>query len=467
MKKTFILLSLLVGTVFSMQAQVYNQMDPNGNITQRDEFGNNGSFNPNRRDTTKQNKEVPIGLRFWKIDRRFGDVIPSEPDTVPHLYQNSIYATGLYGQYNTLGNNYTPRINRIFIDRPETSQCYFTQPYSFTTKQPDEFLFVNTLSPYTHITYETCGDKQNGEDHIDAKFAVNAGKRVGMGFDLDYHYATGYYANQNNSHFRATLFGSYIGDQYQMHSLLTFHHRKATESGGIINDEYITHPEAQESAFNEDEIPTVLSSNWNRNNSQHFFLSHRYNLGFYRKVKMTEEEIKAKQFALKSAQQKKEREERGKDQPMESGRKGAKVQDSQPAGRPDGAAIMGDAPEAGKKPVLSDSTRIKVVVIPEQIKFIEADAFKNCTGVEKVYFTWDDPRTITWADAEVGADFKTAAYGGTRIIVPEGHVHLRDIRSAAVLMRHIHYDVDTAEESRLPGQESEVLILSSLSFRFI
>ena len=67
-----------------------------------------------------------------------------------------------------------------------------------------------------------------------------------------------------------------------------------------------------------------------------------------------------------------------------------------------------------------DSTRIKVVVIPEQIRFIEADAFKNCTGVEKVYFTWDDPRTITWADAEVGADFKTAAYGGTRIIVPEG-----------------------------------------------
>ncbi len=360
MKKTFLLLSFLVCMVSAVQAQVYNQMDPSGNITQRDEYGNNSSFNPNRRDTTHQNKEVPIGLRFWKIDRRFGDVIPSQPDTVPHLYQNSIYATGLYGQYNTLGNNYTSRINRIFIDRPETSQFYFTQPYSFTTKQPDDFLFVNTLSPYTHITYETCGDKQNGEDHIDAKFAVNAGKRVGMGFDLDYHYATGYYANQNNSHFRATLFGSYIGDQYQMHTLLTFHHRKATESGGIVNDEYITHPEAQESSFNEDEIPTVLKSNWNRNNSQHFFLSHRYNIGFYRKVKMTDAEIKAKQFAQKSAQQKREREERKTDQPMESGRKGAKVKDTQPAGRPDGAVIMGDAPEADKKPVLADSARIKV-----------------------------------------------------------------------------------------------------------
>lgn len=145
-----------------------------------------------------------------------------------------------------------------------------------------------------------------------------------------------------------------------MHTLLTFHHRKATESGGIVNDEYITHPEAQESSFNEDEIPTVLKSNWNRNNSQHFFLSHRYNIGFYRKVKMTDAEIKAKQFAQKSAQQKREREERKTDQPMESGRKGAKVKDTQPAGRPDGAVIMGDAPEAGKKPVLADSARIKV-----------------------------------------------------------------------------------------------------------
>ena len=75
---------------------------------------------------------------------------------------------------------------------------------------------------------------------------------------------------------------------------------------------------------------------------------------------ITEDEEEAKQFAQKSAQQKREREERGKDQPMESGRKGAKVKDTQPAGRPDGAVIMGDAPEADKKPVLADSARIKV-----------------------------------------------------------------------------------------------------------
>lgn len=358
------MLILVSCMVHVMQAQTYNQMDPDGNITQRNEYGNNSNFNPNSRDTTKNKVEVPIGVRVWTVDRRFGDVIPAQPDTMPHLYQNSIHNTGIYRQFNTLGNNYSPRQSRIFIDRPEISTFYFTQPYDFTTKEPDNFLFVNTLSPYAHVSYETCGDKQHGEDHIDAKYAINAGKRLGLGFDLDYHYATGYYDNQHNSNFRASLFSTYIGDKYQMHFITSFYHRKHTENGGIMDDEYITHPESKESTFTEEEIPTVLSENWNRNNSQQIFLSHRYNLGFYRKVKMTDEEIKARQFAQKSAKQKQEREEREKDGNKRGDRdsknrdkKGA--QSAKPTGRPTGAKIMGDEPVADK-PAVADTTRIKV-----------------------------------------------------------------------------------------------------------
>ncbi len=359
-KRILTLLILLVCMVPALQAQTYNEMDPSGNITQRNESGQN--FNPNSRDTTKTNKEIPIGLRFWTVDRRFGDVIKAEADTLPHLYQNSIYNTGLYGEYNSLSNNYTARISRIFIDRPEISEFYFTQPYSFTTVEPDQFLYVNTLSPYAHISYETCGDKQNGEDHIDAKFATNANKRLGFGFDLDYHYAKGYYANQNTSHFRASLFGSYRGDRYQMHMLTSFYHRKTFESGGITNDEYITHPESQSSEFTEEEIPTVLSNNWNRNNSQQIFLSHRYNMGYYRKVKMTDEEIKARQFALKSAKEKLMRNKKhGKAQEKRPGRRpDEEVSNQQPSGRPDGARIMGDEPAKDNPQEAVDTTRIKV-----------------------------------------------------------------------------------------------------------
>ncbi len=363
MKRAYTLLLLLTCMAIALQAQVYNEMSPDGTITQRDEYGNSGNFNPNKRDSTRASKDIPIGVKVWNIDTRFGDVIPAELDTMPHLYQNTIYATGVYGEFNTTGNNYSPRQSRIFTDRPHISQFFFVQPYDFTTKNPGEFLFVNTLSPYAHISYESCGDKQYGEDHIDAKFAVNANKRLGMGFDLDYHYAPGYYANQNNSNFRASLFSSYIGNRYQMHFLASSYHRKFTESGGITNDNYITHPEGEETQFDESEIPTVLSQNWNRVNSLHLFLTHRFNIGFYKKVPMTEEELKARQFASKSSQQKKDREKEddGDDDKKKKpkGRKGLKKADQEPSGRPADAKIMGDEPVKDQS-VAVDTTRIKV-----------------------------------------------------------------------------------------------------------
>jgi hypothetical protein len=69
-----------------------------------------------------------------------------------------------------------------------------------------------------------------------------------------------------------------------------------------------------------------------------------------------------------------------------------------------------------------DSARFDVVMIPQAVKSIEAGAFLNCTGVENVYFLWDDPTQVTWADADQGHDFATAASGNTKIIVPSGRL---------------------------------------------
>ena len=343
-------------SLFTSSAQdnrTFNQIDENGNITQRND---NRNFNKNSNDTTK-NKEIPKGHYTWTVDRKFGDVVPATPDTVHHLFVNTTFNTGFYGEYNTLGNNYTARQNRIFIDRRESSSFIFTDPYNFFFKQPDEFLFMNTLSPYTCVTYDNCGDKQNGEDRLNAKFAVNANKRLGFGFDLTYDYARGYFSNQSVSHFNGTLFGSYIGDRYQMHILFSANHQKAAENGGISDDEYVTHPESFQDTYDENEIPTVLALNWNRNDNQHVFLSHRYNVGFYRKVKMTEEELKARQFAEESKKDK----EKEKDK-QDGLLKGRDEKSTAPKGRPAGAAIVGSEPKAktDSLALAADTTRIQV-----------------------------------------------------------------------------------------------------------
>ena len=340
-------------SVDGVNAQSYNQIDEMGNITQRDERGNN-TFNPHSNDTTKKSKEIPRGIYVWTIDRKFGDIRPAEVDTMPHLYMNSTLNTGIFGEYNTTGNNYTARQNRIYIDRKEPTQFIFTDAYSYVNKAPDEIHFTNTLSPLTNMSYDNCGDKQTGEDHLQAKFAVNAGKRIGVGFDLNYAYARGYYANQATSHFGATLYGSYLGDKYRLHTMFSTYHQKVSENGGIVNDDYITHPEAIESTFSENEIPTVLSKNWNRNDNLHFFLTHRYSLGFYRDVKMTDAELKARQFAKESQKEKNEIKNREENK------------DTEPtfSGRPDDAVIAGREPEREKTE--RDSTRI-VVDTPEKM----------------------------------------------------------------------------------------------------
>lgn len=352
------LLLVLLSLTGARAQDVYNQIDETGNITQRRD---NQNFNKHNNDTTR-NKEVPKGLYTWTIDRKFGDMTPVQPDTVHHLFQNTTFNTGMYGEFNTTGNNYTSRLSRIFINRAETDNFIFTQPYSYVEKRPELFHFMNTLSPYTSIAYDNCGDKTNGEDHISAKFGVNAGKRLNIGFDLDYAYARGYFSNQSNSHFNGSLFSSYTGDQYNMHFFFNAGHHKITENGGIGDDNHITHPESFQDNLAENEIPTILQKNWNRNDHQNIFLTHRYNIGFYRKVKMTEAELKARAFAEASKKDKERREaEKKKDgkEDEHSSKKRGKEQ-KQLTGRPEGARIMGAEPKVDSLMTDSISKRIKI-----------------------------------------------------------------------------------------------------------
>ena len=321
-------------------------------------------------DSLGSDKEIPKGIRVWTVDERFGDTKAAVVDTLQHMYMNSTFTEGLRGEYNTLGNMGTARLNRIFIDRRNTQGNFiFTEPYDYIVNPVSDFHFTNTYSPITNITLNSCGDKVTGEDDFKAIFAVNANKRLGAGFRFDYKYGRGYYNAQSTSHFKYTMWASYLGDRYQAHFLFSTNHEKMTENGGITNDDYIKHPEIYTESFATNEIPTVLEQNWNRLDNQHIFFTHRYNVGFSRKVKMTEEEIKAKKFAMASKKENAEEnaKEEARKKAKEQGKKfDEKAYDKQQrakfSGRPDGAKIAGDEPakDSDAKDIRNDSTRIAV-----------------------------------------------------------------------------------------------------------
>jgi hypothetical protein len=159
--RKILMLTLVLGLFAGKaRAQVVNngdfqQVDENGNIT-------NSAQRRQQADSLGTNKEIPKGIKVWIIDSRFGDRTPAELDTIPHMYMNTIYTTGLRGEYNTTGNLGAPRINRIFADRPEAAQFLFVQPYDFFIKPVDKFHFTNTLSPFTNISFNTAGNRTNG-----------------------------------------------------------------------------------------------------------------------------------------------------------------------------------------------------------------------------------------------------------------------------------------------------------------
>ena len=358
MKRYFFLLAFLGLSVNAAVAQIEDGTSGDGGTFASGDYRNNRKTG--RSDSIQsQHKEIPRGMKVWTVDERFGDRRPAVPDTLSYMFMNTGLNTGLRGEYNALGNLGSPRQNRIFIDRRPQSEFFFLDLYDMFIVQPSDFQFTSTLSPITVLTYNTAGNRTNGEDHFKALFAVNAGKEWGLGFKFDYLYGRGYYSNQNTSHFNYTMWGSYLGERYQAHLLLSLNHQKVAENGGIANDAYITHPESFNDTYSEEEIPTILQKNWNRNDNQHVFFNHRYSLGFFRKVPMTEEEIKAKQFALKSQKAKEEQQEK------EKARRRAKAngekfdeekydKEKRSSGRPEDAAIAGDVAQAG---AVADSSK--------------------------------------------------------------------------------------------------------------
>lgn len=359
MKKilSFIILAFLSASPLWAQFDTgdYNSMGPDGVV--------NNQRNRQGADSLGTDKEIPEGIHVWTVDPRFGDRVEAKPDTASHMFMNSIFTIGMRSEYNSTGNLGAPRQARLFIDRMENNNFIFVNPYDYVVTPVEKFQFTNTLSPLTNISYNNCGNRTNGEDHFKTKFAVNAGKRLGIGFLIDYIYGRGYYNAQSTSHFKAALYGSYMGERYQAHLLFNTLHEKVTENGGITSELYITHPESFNESFATSEIPTMLEQNWNRNDNQHIFFTQRYSVGFNRKVPMTPEEIKARKFAIESQKEQDEKKARAKaekeamDAGVEFDKKNAKLHKSY-SGRPDNAKVATKTAPADSAAIASG--RVKV-----------------------------------------------------------------------------------------------------------
>lgn len=267
----------------------FNRVDPQ---TGRDAYGNQvdpSTLPDNLEDSTDTEvKSLPPKLYMWKLSETLGNQILVPIDTLHLNFQNSNLTSGLTGEYNYLGNMGSPRLSRIYFNRPVVdAEHFFLEPLNSFFYTPGEQRFTNSNIPYTNLTYYKAGNKVNGEDHFKSYFSLNVNKRLAFGFNIDYLYGRGYYQKQATSFFNGGLFGSYMGDRYQMQAVYNVFNMKMNENGGIENDRHITDADNPEFADLRLESTTMpvrydAAEASNRNKNFYVYLTHRYRLGFDR-----------------------------------------------------------------------------------------------------------------------------------------------------------------------------------------
>ena len=279
---TYILLFVL-GLLAVQAQQPFNTLD------NRDRYGNqvDPSTQPDSLDTGTDVQSIPPKLYMWQLSETLGNRTIVPADTLALNFQNTNLVGGMTGEYNFLGNLGSPRLSRIFFNRQDDEPTLFMAPYSSFFVRPDQVFFTNSNVAYTNLTYYKAGNKINGEERFKSYFSVNVNKRLAFGFNFDYLYGRGYYANQSTSHFNAGLFGSYIGERYQIQAVYNNFFMKMNENGGIANDGYITRPDTMaegKKEYSSTTIPVKMEQTSNRNKDFYVYLTQRYRLGFKRRV---------------------------------------------------------------------------------------------------------------------------------------------------------------------------------------
>ena len=274
--------SIALAVLFAIQC---NAQRPLGSFTARENDRQRtgiGHFAHSEKDSIDPNS-VPKGYFTWTLDERFGSVRPQRPDTLSYLFQNVNNTDGLHGEYNFTGSLGAPRTARIYNGRGDFmmgSQFVFERPYNWFLVPTDHFVFTNTKSPVARLDYHSSGSKTDGDDHFVARFSTNINKRAGIGFNVDYAYARGYYKNQNHSSIDGSIYGYYRGDQYQAHGYYETGYIKNVENGGLQDERYITNPNFFPTRYGASDIPVRLEGVRNTVSIDRAFFTHRLSAGY-------------------------------------------------------------------------------------------------------------------------------------------------------------------------------------------
>ena len=222
----------------------------------------------------------------WSVSDPLGLHFDSTIDTIHLDYHRTMVPSLVSDAWLTTGNYGAPGQNQIFFERPAaTGEFFFEDAIGAWMHDTGTMRFYNTRIPMTLLSHSTGGDKYSNLDRTKLEFSGNVNRKTQVGGGIDYIYSKGSYDVQADKDFTWRLFGSHMGDRYELQTFFNHYNYTTKESGGITDDRYITDPaEVQGGVTRVDNksIPTLLRAAHSHLEGSHLWLNQRYKVGFYR-----------------------------------------------------------------------------------------------------------------------------------------------------------------------------------------
>lgn len=227
----------------------------------------------------------------WSLSEPLGLRFDSTIDTLMLNYQRQAIPSLVSDAYASVGNLGTEGQNQIYFARPRQSTFFFRDALMAWIPTFENRRLYNVFTPMTLASYNFGGNRDSGQDRLRADFAGNVNRRIGIGAFADYLYSKGSYANQAAKDLAYGFSGYYTGDRYEAQAFFYQYNFLNKENGGITDDRYITDPAELQGGVSKIEsksIPTMLSNAHTRLRGTEFYMSHAYNVGYWREVQVND-----------------------------------------------------------------------------------------------------------------------------------------------------------------------------------
>jgi hypothetical protein len=224
----------------------------------------------------------------WTMSQPLGLHYLSSIDTLQYNYQRQAVPSLVSSAYATTGNLGAEGQEQIFFQRQPMSEFFFEDALSAWLPSIASQTYYNTRIPMTLLSYNTGGNKYSNQDRLSGVFSGNVNKHLEIGAAMDYLYSKGSYDYQSDKDFTWRVFGSYIGDRYELQTFFNNYSFLNKESGGITDDRYITDPaqvQGGSTSVDPKTIPTNLTAAHSKVKGMEFYMNHRYKVGFYHIVR--------------------------------------------------------------------------------------------------------------------------------------------------------------------------------------